>query len=857
MGEVYRARDARLLRDVAVKVLPEALAADADRLRRFEHEARATAALNHPNILAVYDVGRAGDVVFVVEELLEGETLREKLAVALPARKVVDYAIQIADGLTAAHQKGIVHRDLKPENIFITRDDRVKILDFGLAKTAVSITEATSTRVAGLTEPGVVLGTVGYMAPEQVRGQAVDHRADIFSLGAVLYEMLTGARAFKGDSDADTISALLKEAPPDPAETGRPIAPALARIVWRCLEKSAALRFQSASDLAFALQAVSTDSTSSGESRRVDAAPRRPNWALPALIALAAGIAIGGMVVAWLRPANRVTTETPLRFSISVADGIRIDDLTRAAVSPDGRHVAISEAVAGGRELTVLTLATGERKSLGPIASGSLCWSPDGASVAYFGADRALYKVTIDSGQRQRLAPVDWSPFSSSGSETGDIFLVAAVASPVIAVPASGGPARPILPAGPGGTGWSSVQALAGDRLLLSRGFGTNAEIVLATVDGSRPPEVIGNGSFAHFVHPGLLVALRGNQLVAWRTSLAGGRLTGDPSVLADGVLVRLGMAMTPVSVSNGETLVYRAEHQESRTRIAWFDRAGREGAALALKPHCRNPELSPGFDLVAVECWDASGGRDIWVYDLARDAATRLTTDPSDDADPLWTPDGKTIVFASSRRGTVDVFQITVGGGRAEELVVETPGSTPTMSISPDGKDLLLLATALEPGSGLDLASYRFGGQIGPVLKSAISEIEGQFSPDGKYFLYASNQSGRFDLYVEPWPQTGERWPVSTGGGTDARWSPDGREIFYLSPDRELMAVPIRSAGGFAAARPVQLFRTQVAGPLALGHRFPFAVAKDGQRFLMYVSDPQGPPAAFSAISNWRALVR
>ena len=260
MGEVYRAHDARLRRDVAIKVLPASVASDPDRLRRFEQEALATAALNHPNILAVYDVGREGQTAFVVEELLEGETLREKLSAALPVRKVADYAIQIANGLAAAHEKGIVHRDLKPENIFVTRDERVKILDFGLAKTIAPPSSATSTELAGATEPGMVLGTVGYMAPEQVRAQAVDHRADIFSLGTLLYEMLSGRRAFHGDTTADTMTAILKETPPELAEGGRAIPPALDRVVIRCLEKNPARRFQSASDLAFALQSLSTDS---------------------------------------------------------------------------------------------------------------------------------------------------------------------------------------------------------------------------------------------------------------------------------------------------------------------------------------------------------------------------------------------------------------------------------------------------------------------------------------------------------------------------------------------------------------------------------------------------------------------
>jgi Tol biopolymer transport system component len=862
MGEVYRAHDARLRRDVAVKVLPAALAADADRLRRFEQEALSTAALNHPNILAVFDVGRDGDTAYVVEELLDGETLREKLAGTLPVRKVIDLATQIANGLAAAHEKGIVHRDVKPENLFVTRDERVKILDFGLAKTMVpAAAAATSTGLAGATEPGVLLGTVGYMAPEQVRGQPVDHRADIFSLGAVLYEMLSGRRAFAGDTTADTMTAILKEAPPDVSEGGRVIAPALERVVSRCLEKSPSARFQSASDLAFALQSLSTDSRSG---TRLLPAAERSRVGVRRLIPLAAALAIGALAgiaaIALWQTSAEVRPAEPLRFSVSTADGIAIDDLTRASVSPDGRYLALTEPAASGRRLVILSLRDGSRRDVSDLnTTGSLCWSPDSQWLAYYGADRVLYKVAVSGLQRQRLAALDWAPITGSWSTTGEIVLVAGLTSTVIAVSSNGGAPRSVLPPADAASPWSSAQVLPdGNRLLLTRGHGPRSEMLLATLDGSEPPRAIGQGAFAQFVEPDYLLALRDNQIVVWRTTLENGVVGAEPAMLADGVLVRLGVAMMPFSSSASGLLVFRTEAQETHTRMAWFDRTGRETGALALPGHCRNPELSPGFDRLAMECWASAGGRDVWVYDLARDSATRLTSDPADDADPVWTPDGRTIVFASSRLGAVDVFQTGAGGGRPEELVANTPAATPTMGISPDGTQLILLTSGLDTASSLDLAILRLGGDgaLMPMLKGSASEIEGQFSPDGKHFAYASNQSGHYDVYVEPWPQTGERWTISTEGGTDARWRPDGQEILYLAPDRRLMAVPVRTAGGFSAGRPVALFSTRVAGPLGTGHRFPFAVDKDGQRVLMYVTDPDSPPPAVTVISNWQGLL-
>jgi Tol biopolymer transport system component len=865
MGEVYRAHDARLRRDVAIKVLPASVAFDPDRLRRFEQEALATAALNHPNILAVYDVGREGQTAFVVEELLEGETLREKLSTALPVRKVVDYAIQIANGLAAAHEKAIVHRDLKPENIFVTRDERVKILDFGLAKTVTSPSSATSTELAGGTEPGMVLGTLGYMAPEQVRAQTVDHRADIFSLGTVLYEMVSGRRAFQGETTADTMTAILKETPPELTESGRAIPPALDRVVSRCLEKSPARRFQSASDLAFALQSLSTDSRAmSGPTIAAAPAERRVSRVLPIAAALSAGIALGAIAL-WLalsavegRSPGAARAGERVRFSISLADGIGIDDLTRASVSPDGRLIALTEGVGFGRRVAVLSLRDGVKRDLGEVGGpGTVCWSPDGQWLAYFGADRALYKVEVATGQRQRLAPLVWAPNAASWSVNGNIYVVAAVATTMVAVPASGGEPREVASTADGTSNWISVQALPdGNRLLLSRTTGGEPEMVLATADGSKPPRVIGHGAYPQLIAPDFLLALRGSQIVQWRTSLDRDVVSGEPAVLADGVLIRQGTGMMPLSATPN-LLLYRAENQETRTRLAWFDRKGVEGAALAIQKECRNPELSPDYGRVAIECWQSSGGRDIWVYDLGRDAAARLTSDPGDDADPVWTPDGRTILFASSRLGPPDVFQIGAGGGSAEELVVKTAGATPTMGISPDGKDLILLAPNFGSNTGLDLALYRLGSgttaALTPMLQGPASEIEGQFSSDGKYFLYASNHSGKYEVYVEPWPRTGERWAVSTDGGTDARWRPDGQEIFYLSPDRRLMAVPVRTAGGFSVGRSAELFRTRVAGPLGTGHRFPFAVAKDGQRFLMYVTDPSAAPPGVTVIANWK----
>ena len=424
----------------------------------------------------------------------------------------------------------------------------------------------------------------------------------------------------------------------------------------------------------------------------------------------------------------------------------------------------------------------------------------------------------------------------------GNIYVVAAVAETMVAVPSSGGEPREVASTADAKSNWMSVQALPdGNRLLLSRTAGGEPEMVLATADGSQPPRVIGRGAYPQFIAPDSLLALRGSQIVLWRTSLDELSVAkppgpmAEPTVLADGVLIRQGTGMMPLSATSN-VLLYRAESQETRTRLAWFDCKGIEGSALAIQRHCRNPELAPDYDRVAIECWESSGGRDVWVtisratpwhasrairatmrIRCGRRTAGRFSLRHRAKARRMWTRLAPAAAaprswwsrrragrrrWASLRMGRTSFFSRRISG--------RIPGSI--------------------------LALYRLGSgasaALTPMLQGPASEIEGQFSSDGKHFLYASNHSGKYEVYVEPWPRTGERWPVSTDGGTDARWRPDGQEIFYLSPDRRLMAVPVRTAAGFSAGRSVELFRTRVAGPVGTGHRFPFAVSKDGQRF-------------------------
>jgi hypothetical protein len=367
---------------------------------------------------------------------------------------------------------------------------------------------------------------------------------------------------------------------------------------------------------------------------------------------------------------------------------------------------------------------------------------------------------------------------------------------------------------------------------------------------------VIGDGGQGIYVEPGWILALRAGQLVAIPFDAEEGKATGDPILIRGDVRLRPGEGGRLFSASQTGVLAMRNSEQSVSSRMAWFDRGGAEGPSLRLDRHCRSPEISPDESRVALECFEeATNTRDIWLYDVARDVASRLTTDPADDSDPLWSRDGRTIVFASSRRGGVDVFRASAGGASSDELMMDTPNSTPTMAWSPDGQHIVVLDTSTMDLLTLDAADAK---TLRPVVRGSFVEIELQFSPDGRFFSYSSDESGRPEIYVQPWPPNGDKSQVSVAGGVDARWRPDGKELFYLSPQRELMAVPIDTSKGFEAGRPMRLFETRITGPLGLGHRFPYAVSRDGKRFLMYVSAAQAGsrPAAVDVIVNWPALL-
>jgi len=869
MGEVYRARDTKLNRDVAIKVLLPAVANDPDRLARFSREAQVLASLNHPNIAHIYGVEEANGLTALVMELVEGEDLSQRIARgAIPIDEALPIARQIAEALEAAHDHGIIHRDLKPANIKLRPDGTVKVLDFGLAKamdpaggSSVSVMNSPTLSIHA-TEAGIILGTAAYMSPEQARGKAVDKRADIWAFGVVLYEMLTGRNLFAGETLSDTIALVLTRdfdwsaLPPNTPVSVR-------RLLARALERDPKRRLRDIGDAR-----AEIDGTASDDRYAAVAAPPRQSFA-PSAWRIGSGFTAGLVIAStlffllWPNELPSPADATSLKFLITPRDGVPFDDgfALNFVLSPDGNQMLLRGRRRSGGAFGwyLRSMADGKVRELESLSMsvGTPFWSPDSTSIGFL-TSASISRVAPDNTGLTVIAPLDRKAVVRGGSWSPNGEIVLVLDGAIVALADRGGPLRVVLAADASAVPFISTSSLPdGKHVLVQQGGGFGSgktRVLLVALDGSTAAIHLVDGVQPMYVAPGWLMAVTdATRLVAWKFNLAHGDVEGAAvTVRESAAFARSGIGPRLFSVSQTGVLALRPADAGDivSTRLVWVDRAGAEGASLKLDRHCRNPELSPTGDRVALECFQSGNAsdRDIWIYDLARNAATRFTIDGADDADPLWSPDGRTIVFASNRFGDVDVFKKAAGGGTEDELVLQTPGNTPTNAWSPDGQSIALL------DFGGDLLVFDFAKRGAPrlVAATAFQEIELQFSPDGRWFSYSSDESGRPEIYVQPWPANGERWQVSIDGGTDARWRPDGGELYYLSPTRSFMAVPVAVTPSFRAGSPVRLFDTRIAGPLGNGHRFPYAVARDGKRFLLYVSDQNAITPSLEVIVNW-----
>ncbi|MFZ3257784.1 MAG: protein kinase [Candidatus Acidiferrales bacterium] len=853
MGEVYRARDTRLERTVAVKVLPESLAKDSDRLQRFEQEARVLSTLNHPTLLAIYDVGTQGGTHYLVSEYLEGQTLREQMGAGpLPQRKVCEYALQIANGLAAAHDKGIVHRDLKPENIFVSNDERVKILDFGLAKQSRGVAALTG-ETATVTSPapttaGTVMGTVGYMSPEQVRGQTVDHRSDIFSLGAILYEMASGKRAFKGDSGVETMNAILKDEPPEIDLLQMKVSPGLERVVRHCLEKSPANRFQSAHDLAFALGALSgTDSTAALQSGPVQGKRLWLRW-VGAGLALA--IVAGAAVLFLFLARQGAPRAERLEFAIPIQE-----ETSYPAISADGRMLAfvLPDEASGANMLGVQRVgSSGVSVLAGTEGASYPFWSPDDAYVAFF-ADGNLKKIATSGGVPQILASATYGRGGSWGRR-GVIIYAPQASGWLWKVNADGSDAGALTDkifdnAKEASHRWP-VFLPDGNHFLFLGGSLTNTphgdSIYLSSLTGGEKSLVLSIRSNPGYANGYLFYADQKGSLRAIVMDVSKGGTLGESQVVGDQVGFQPSTVWGAFSVAENGTVIYSPTIGAGLSVLTWYDRAGKELGHVGDIGVLANPSLSPEDSRAGVDVVDAKAENvNLWVSDLKHGTSSPFTFDRAEDAASTWSRDGTMVAYRSLQTNYTRIALKEAQGLQSAKVIFEMLGIDDIIpnSWSRDDQEILCTLQPAAGGSQLVLLP-RAGGKLAPFLPTK-TENSGQISPDGKWVAYASHESGDWEIYVTTFPSAAGKWQVSRGGGIEPRWRGDGKEIFYIGARSTLTAVPVVTEGAFSSGNPTALFQSRLRAPVSSTDLFTYDVTKDGQRFLVnrYVKPQQVSP--------------
>jgi len=877
MGEVYRAKDTRLDRIVAIKVLPSHLSDNPEVQQRFEREARAVSSLSHSNICTLYDVGRQDGIDYLVMEYVDGESLADRLSKGpLPLDQVLRYAIQIADALDKAHRQGIVHRDLKPGNIMLTKSG-AKLLDFGLAKfhdnnsgAVFSGLSNVPTERVSLTGEGAILGTFQYMAPEQLEGQDADARTDIFAFGAVVYEMATAKKAFTGKSQASLIGAILRDEPPALSTSQSMTPPALDRVVKTCLAKDLDDRWQSARDLSQELKWIADGGSQTG--LQVSASPRSPSGERTAWI-LAAVFLAAAVILAIPYLFHQAPKESgSIRFDIQPPEKATFGDLS--AISPDGRLLAfIAKDAYGKASLWIRPLDSVTPKALaGTDGAEFPFWSPDSRFIGFF-SENKLKRIDVSGGRPQSICDVTANARGGAWSSEGTIIFTPDFSTPLYKVAAAGGTPVPVteFDAARKETShrWPCFLSDGRHFLYFARTTGEEGKaIFVGSLDSnerrllfdSESRAIVASADKTRANYPTSVLFIRDKTLMAQSFDERNLKLSGDAYPVAEEIELYGESGPTgygAFSVSNDGVLAYRAG-VSSIVQFSWVDRASKLVTPVGVPALYSEPCLSPDEKRVVFAKSDQQPkSGDIWLLDLSRGATTRFTFSAAQEACPLWSTDGAHIVFSSNRNGNQDLYQKNSAGTGAEELVLHTGADLYADDWSIDGR--YILYESADPKTNFDLWVLPMTGDRKPFpfIQTEFDETHSQFSPDGRCIAYVSNESGRPEVYVQSFGAAGGKWQISTGGGDQPKWRRDGKELFYLSSTKRLMSVAIKSGAAFEAGIPAELFEIFVPAKSSTGDRNDYVVADNGQKFLVCSFVDKEAARPITVVTNWTAPLK
>jgi eukaryotic-like serine/threonine-protein kinase len=856
MGEVYRARDSRLGRTVAIKILPTEVSSDLARKQRFQREARIISGLNHPHICVVHDIGSQDGLDFLVMEYIEGETLADRLKRGpVPVDQVLKFGTQIADALDKAHGSGVVHRDLKPGNIMLASAG-AKLLDFGLAKPIgsidIGVTQTAASKQSPLTEQGVIVGTFQYMSPEQIEGIDADARSDIFSLGSVLYEMVTGERAFDGKSRLSVASAIV-EREPKPISSIKPLTPyTLDHVIRRCLAKDRDQRWQTARDVKLELQWISDtrSDVSAATTATLDSGPRTRKFLLWAALSMLLATLTG--VAAWmLRPIPRPLVSSTV---ITLPPGQRLAELEEPAIalSSDGTQLAYVAVQGDTQQIYLRAMDNPQPRPIpGTVGGTNPFFSPNGQWLGFF-ANQKLKKVSVNGEALVTLADAG-KPHGASWSTQGVIAFSSAQIAPLQQVPEAGGKAQAVTHFDRGEVSHRGPQFLPGGNALLfaaTRGSynWTNAEVSVQSLETRERRNLVKGAAFPQYAASGHLLYVQAGNLMALPFDVQRLAITGTAVPVVEGILQSRTSGTAQYSVSASGSLIYvPGGVLADQRRLVWVDRSGKVQPLDAPVRAYLFPRIAPDGKRVATTI--AEEATQIWLYDLARETLTRLTFEGDQNYNAVWSPDGKMIAFQSRKEADTEIYwQRVDGSGGLERLATSEIPFVP-MSWSPDGQTLAFIE--VNPDTGFDLWVMSVQERKPKLfLRTPFNESVPRFSPDGHWLAYMSDESGRNEIYVQPYPGPGAKLQISIDGGTEPTWNPSGRELFFRNGDK-MMVADIVLQPSLTASKPRLLFEGQFLPSPATTPNYD--VSRDGQRFLMVKADAASEAATqINVIFNW-----